>query len=237
MTNFKGILVGITTAVVATTFGAHSASAAPISYTGYSFIGDNISISSPHVVSGGAGQITLTGVTGYTSNTILAWCLDIYDFLQGNGTVNGGGQLPSPPPSPPLPNFNKIGGLMQEGNALVAQGSLNFDGVSWTKADLSAAAQVAIWAAEYGSLGYSISLSSQNSNSTNFAALVQHLTDNAAAGVNYWTLTDADGAPKNQTLGTLSPVPGPILGGGLPGLILAASGVFGWWRRKKVALA
>ncbi len=43
------------------------------------------------------------------------------------------------------------------------------------------------------------------------------------------------GLEENVPASQISAVPGPIVGAGLPGLIMAGGGILGWWRRKRKA--
>ena len=134
-------LLALTAAVFFSVSGAEVAGATTITYTGYSWIGDVININTPRNVSGGAGQITLTGVVanppGGFSSTIVAWCLDILHDLTQPGTYTTGGPLSGSPPSGS--DWSKIGGLMLLGNNFLAQAgsTVNVYGTSYSKADVS----------------------------------------------------------------------------------------------------
>jgi hypothetical protein len=222
--------------------GVNSASA-DVSYNGFGFIGDQVHITGPNNFSesGGAGQISLNLTTG---GTILAWCLDIYDFLQNAGTysVTPNGAFFNH--GAPTPDGAKIGGLMVEGNQLIKNNlplTLTESGQKYTfsVADISAATQVAIWETEYGAhYTFSVAVSG-------FDYLVSDLINNAGTS-NYFTLdpdpVNCSDSPVrgcittgNQHLG-YAPVPGPILGTGIPGLLAACAGLMALARRRRRSL-
>jgi hypothetical protein len=226
------------------------AAATTVSYTAYSIpYFDGFNVTAPTSLTGLAGQIQLTGVSGDAglSSTIDAWCVDLYNYLQNSGTYTV--ENPQSPPLPPMitgAQELKMGGLMVEGNGLLAGSALTFNGHTYTKNDVSAATQVAIWTVEYGSLAYSISGSSLSA--SDFASLVSYLTTNA--GNADWLLLDGSAYPQQvgkkppytytytQNLGTvvdqpnLHAVPGPIAGSGLSSVVLAGLGFVLLGRRR-----
>jgi hypothetical protein len=65
-----------------------------------------------------------------------------------------------------------------------------------------------------------------------FAGVTQLISQLQVADPVIWNVQSGSLTPE------ISAVPGPAVGAGLPGLILAGSGLLGWWRRKrKVAAA
>jgi hypothetical protein len=224
------------------TVGVKSASA-DVTYTFGGVIGDTIQLTQPDAVTGIAGQIKLNLTP---SGTILAWCLDVYDFLQNSGTysVTLNGPIDNHNPSV-TPNKGHIGALMALGDQLIKAGN----GMSgFSVADISAAIQVAIWTAEYGAynastnpLGFAYSLSGLPSG---FAGLVSSLDSQAfSLGNRNYNSLDPDpiNCPTGQTQGCTHPtnqhlgyaVPGPLAGAGLPGLAAACAVLIALARRRR----
>lgn len=116
------------------------AQASVIGYSSYSYVGENVHISYDNPVSGatdpdniyaGAGPITLH--TG--SGTVVAFCVDIFDWLQDSGSYSVG----TPAITAADPHF------LSDAAALIGNGLTG-------SAQADAAVQVAIWDLEYNGI-------------------------------------------------------------------------------------
>jgi len=204
--------------------GSHSASAATFQYSGYTLTNpQNIDITSPLNASGQMGQIALQGTGPNSGQTLLAWCLDVFTYLQNSGnyqispltTAGSGGS------NPPLTNvqISQIGSLMVNGNALIKTSS---------DTNVSAALQLAIWLTEYGNtFAYTNVSSAVKTLAATFQSYVQQGGQWYCPNCTVTLLT----LNGDQSLGygSVVPLPGalPLFASGLVGLGLLR------WRRKR----
>lgn len=185
----------------------------------------NVTITSPVNLTVRAGEINLHS-NGPPAADLLVWCLDLNDLLQVPydfqiNTFVAGDSRPGIP-SLNVSQVREIASLMKLGL------TVNPD------SDSDAAVQVAIWKTEYGAgfndTGLSLSLQ---------AKIALLLVDASSGGLidcptcSLTVLTDAVNAP-NQALGfAVIPVPAPVVGAGLPGLLSACVGLWAFAKRRR----
>ena len=162
---------------------------------------------------------------------LLVWCLDLNDILHTpytfqEHTLTAGQTLPG------LPAGGLDGGQLRQIASLMLRG-LTLGGTDALQDD--AATQLAIWSVLYGGAF------SSNASGALLTRVNLELADSQAGGIldcptcTLTALTDAINAP-NQALGFASvPVPGPMAGAGLPGLLAACLGIWGLNRRRRNA--
>ena len=194
------------------------------------FQGQNITISSPTSIEADTGLIMLQGAGAQSGVTLDVWCVDLFHLLQGSGIYNivplttaGSG---APNPMLTAAQINQMGTLMLRGDADTPGDVFG--------ADTSAAFQLAIWSVEYGGTLL------DNANGP-LATLVTQLDINAAPGGIWFdpnsTVDLLDAPASNQVLavGLIAPVPAPIAGAGIPGMIFALGMLAFMGRRRRAS--
>jgi hypothetical protein len=205
---------------VAVLAGVHPASASTFQYGSYTVKNEqNINIFSPNNISGKVGQIALAGSGPNATQTILAWCLDIYDFLANSGTYNIGvlttaGSGGSHPTALTNTQIGEIGALIAHGDSLVNSSH-----------DVSAAIQLAIWEVEYSGFSSDGVTPSVSALAAQYVNDVTGTSPTWAPDNNVGLLTQSG----NQSLGFLTPLPSTWT---MMISVLAVLGVFALRRQK-----
>jgi len=209
--------------------GLSGASAATFQYSSYSVTNpQTIDVTSPVQGSGQMGQIVLHGAGPNNGQTLLAWCLDVYVYLQNSGTyqINPLTTAGSGGSNPALTSMqiSQIGSLMVNGNALIKTSP---------DTNVSAAVQLAIWLVEYGNSFQYTNVSSA------VTALALSFEDFVKPGGQWYcpgctvNLLSLNGS-QSLGYGSVVPLPGalPLFASGLVGL-----GLLRWRRNRKSAIS
>ena len=158
--------------IAALVAGSGVASAATYTYSGYNVTNEQgIHITSPNNISGGMGQIVLTGSLLDIGNNLAVWCLDVFDWLQGSGTYNSGNLSSS------VPNGNTFATLSATQQSEIASLAAHGNAHIGDSFNASAAIQLAIWEVEYSTFAFT----SVSSSVVNLANL--YLTAVGAGGI------------------------------------------------------
>ena len=196
----KIILMSV--AAVLTTFTMSSstmASVTPLSYSSYTVIGDDITMTGPVTLYGIAGRVQMTTTEGVLD----VWCVDVSIYLQNSGVDNAGSLaagVPGIPTGITETQIGEMGALILHGDLLVANPPAAFN-----QSDVSAAIQTAIWTIENGNV---FTYDAVNPVVTSLTSqYIYDATNVWAPYFNITTFSSADGQNDNQTMATIPELP------------------------------